>query len=95
MLLALGAGSLSSAEPADFEVAERLRQRKMYPQAADAYRRLLADGTPRQRQYALDRLYQIAGYWLTDTWEGLRQAQDWSQWLVIWERRKSSDGATR
>jgi tetratricopeptide (TPR) repeat protein len=69
-----------------FYVAEHLHGRKLYPKAADFYRRLLASPKRRYRQQALQRLYEIANYWLRDSWEVVKQSADferprWLSWI--------------
>lgn len=80
-------------EETRFQTAERLYQRKLYPKAADAYRRLLASKSGRHRRQALQRLYDIANYWLRDGWEQVKQLDqirnvtqaDWLVWVYPYD----------
>jgi hypothetical protein len=67
-----------------FHVAEQLHRRKLYPKAADFYRRLLASTKRHYRQQALLRLYEIANYWLQDSWEVIKQGVNFERpaWLA-------------
>ncbi|HEY7315825.1 MAG TPA: hypothetical protein VH643_41230 [Gemmataceae bacterium] len=75
----------ASAEEARFQAAERLYQQKLYPQAADAYQHILTTfrNGCHQKQIG-ERLFDIAGYWLRDTWEQTRQVSDFNSpdWLL-------------
>jgi hypothetical protein len=67
-----------------FRVAEQLYRRKLYPKAAEFYRRLLASPIRRYREQALQRLYEIANYWLQDSWNVVKHGADFKEpdWLV-------------
>jgi hypothetical protein len=73
----------AAVEVALFQAAEQMYQRKHYPQAAEVYRRLLASANERRRKQALDRLWEIATYWLQDTWEAREPLKHFDQlhWL--------------
>jgi hypothetical protein len=67
-----------------FHVAEQLYRRKLYPEAADFYRHLLASTKRHYHQQALQRLYEIANYWLKDSWEVIKHGNDFERptWLA-------------
>jgi tetratricopeptide (TPR) repeat protein len=75
------------SEEVRFRAAESLYQRRLYPQAADAYRQLLAAfPTGCHRKQVVSRLFDIARYWLKDSWEAVGQVsklegKDWIVWL--------------
>jgi TolA-binding protein len=91
-MLAVGAAAAQGREKpvsaeievARFRAAERLYQQKRYPHAADAYCRLLDTPAGRFRKQAIYRLYEIANYFLQDTWNQVRQSQDFQQqdWML-------------
>jgi tetratricopeptide (TPR) repeat protein len=99
-LLAIGSVALFAEEPASamsqaqarelFREAERLRSQEDYPRAAEVYRDLLAHApADAEREVAIQRLYDIANYWLDDTREQMRQLRDidwlsWGFWLENW-----------
>lgn len=66
-----------------FRAAEALYQRKLYPLAAKFYRCLLNSASKHHRKQAIQRLYEIANYWLQDSWELVIQSHDFreSEWL--------------
>jgi tetratricopeptide (TPR) repeat protein len=62
-----GAGGPAVTEPARYYLAECLFHRGLFPRAADAYIRFVESfPTSRYRKRALQRLYDIADYWLND-----------------------------
>jgi TolA-binding protein len=85
------------AEKARFYEAESLYQQRKYPKAADTYVRMLNDfGAGTYRNQALQRMFDIANYWLEDTRQEMRQTREvregkrWIVWphFVHWEETK-------
>jgi TolA-binding protein len=69
---------MSKAQQGDlFQEAERLRLQGDYPKAAEVYRELLvqAPAGP-HHEMAIQRLYDIANYWLEDTRDRMRVQRD-------------------
>jgi outer membrane protein assembly factor BamD (BamD/ComL family) len=84
-------------EKALFYEAESLRRQDWYPKAADTYSKLVSDfPTGVYRQEACSRMFEIANYWLEDTFAQLeleQEKRDGKRWfvpsnLVHWNRRK-------
>lgn len=74
--------------------AECLRLQGNLPKAADVYAEMLKkqNASP-YRDLALQHIYEIASYWLQDTWEELREKQEQREgkrW-VVWPRFISFD----
>lgn len=74
-----------------YNAAEWLYQRKQYPQAAAAFRELLAAfPTGHYRRQVIERLFDIARDWLSDTWKQVKrveefQEKDWIIWLYPYD----------
>lgn len=73
-----------------FRAAEALYQRKLYPYAAKFYRRLLDSASKYHRKRAIQRLYEIAAYWLQDSWGVIKQGADfkppdWLAWVYPYD----------
>jgi TolA-binding protein len=75
------------AEEARYYEAECLRLQQNYPKAADVYNQLLNDfhlGT--HREQAMERIFEIANFWLEDTRDEIRrekEKKDGKRWLVM------------
>lgn len=74
------------AEEARFYEAECLRRQARYPKAADTYNRMLNDfPSGAFRDQAIQRMFEIANYWLDDTrkeMEQMREYKDGKRWVV-------------
>ncbi len=74
------------AEEARFYEAECLRRQEKYPQAADVYNQQLNDfhfGV--HREQAMERMFELANYWLEDTREEIREEKEQKEgkrWFV-------------
>jgi outer membrane protein assembly factor BamD (BamD/ComL family) len=74
------------AEEARFYEAECLRRQENYPKAADVYNQQLNDfhfGV--HREQAMERMFELANYWLEDTREEIRQDKEQKEgrrWFV-------------
>ncbi len=65
------------AEEARYYEAECLRLQSWYPKAADTYAKMLNDfPSGAYREQAVQRMYDIADYWLDDTRDEIRQTQE-------------------
>jgi outer membrane protein assembly factor BamD (BamD/ComL family) len=79
--------SPQAAEEARFFEAESLRRQSCYPKAADVYHKLLIDfPNGMHRDQAIERIYEIANYWLDDTREEIRkdkEKRDGNRWFIL------------
>ncbi|MBL8796233.1 MAG: tetratricopeptide repeat protein, partial [Planctomycetia bacterium] len=79
--------SVSVAEEARFYEAECMRRQERYPRACDTYHKVLLDfpsGT--YREQAVQRMYDIANYWLEDTRAEMKQVEEketGKRWFVV------------
>jgi outer membrane protein assembly factor BamD (BamD/ComL family) len=89
--------STQVAEEARYYEAECLRLQEYYPSAADKYAKLLADfPSGVYREQAVQRMFDIANYWLEDTRTEMEQAREktegkrWftDQHFVNWNKTK-------
>ncbi len=65
------------AEEARFYEAESLRRRNDYPDACDTYNKLLTDfPSGAHRDEAVQRMFEIANYWLDDTRQAMREEKE-------------------
>ena len=85
------------AEKARFHEAECLYQQKKYPKACDTYARMLNDhGSGVYREQGVQRMFDIANFWLEDTRQQMRESREvregkrWvvGQNFVHWDRAK-------
>jgi outer membrane protein assembly factor BamD (BamD/ComL family) len=74
------------AEEARYFEAECLRQQGYYPKAADTYAKTLNDfPSGAYREQAVQRMYDIADFWLDDTRQEIRETEekrDGKRWFV-------------
>jgi outer membrane protein assembly factor BamD (BamD/ComL family) len=74
------------AEEARFYEAECLRRQERYPKAKDTYNKMLQDFPAGQyREPAIQRMFEIANYWLDDTrleMDLVRQKEKGERWFV-------------
>lgn len=74
--------------------AECLRLQGDYPKAADVYAALLKkDAMNPYRDQAIQHIFEIASFWLQDTWEEIRESEEkreGKRWIV-WPRFVSFD----
>ena len=85
------------AEEARYYEAECLRRQAHYPRAADTYNKMLTDfPSGAYREQAVQRMYEIANYWLDDTrkemeeYKDQREGKRWVVWpeFVHFEKTK-------
>jgi len=80
--------SIAVGEEARFYEGECLYMQSLYPKAEDAYRKLLDEyGSGAHRNQAVQRLFDIANYWLEDTREEMKEAKEkreGKRWYVGW-----------
>jgi outer membrane protein assembly factor BamD (BamD/ComL family) len=75
------------AEEARFYEAECLRRQKKYPRAADTYNKMLTDfPSGSYREQAIQRMFEIANYWLEDTRKEMlaKQEQKEGKLAILW-----------
>jgi TolA-binding protein len=81
--------SSTVAAEALFYEAECLRLQGFYPKAADTYHSLMEKFSQNPfREQALQHMYDIATFWLQDTWQQMRENEEKAQgkrW-VVWPR---------
>jgi outer membrane protein assembly factor BamD (BamD/ComL family) len=74
------------AEEARYYEAECLRRQAHYPKAADTYNKMLTDfPSGAYREQAVQRMYEIANYWLDDTrkeMEEFKEQREGKRWVV-------------
>ncbi|HZV06321.1 MAG TPA: tetratricopeptide repeat protein [Gemmataceae bacterium] len=84
----------SVVQEALYYEAECLRLQGKLPDAADTYANLLKNHTISPfKDLATQHIYEIANYWLADTWEEIRESQErreGKRW-VVWPRFVSFD----
>src|SRR5262249_1520074 len=75
------------AEEARYYEAECLRRRESYPKACDTYHKMLLDfPSGAFREQAVQRMFDIANYWLEDTRKEMEAYEDkkaGKRWLVV------------
>jgi TolA-binding protein len=75
------------AEEARYYEAESLRRQSQLPKAADTYNKLLNDfHFGAHRDQAMERMFEIANYWLEDTRAEMKrekEQRDGKRWLVM------------
>lgn len=78
----------SVAEEARFYEAESLRYQEHYPKSADTYNRMLNDfPNGMHKDLALQHMWEIANYWLDDTRQEMRAADEkkkGQRWFMPW-----------
>lgn len=78
--------SAAVAEEARYYEAECLRRQSRYPKAADTYAKLLNDfPSGAYREQAVQRIFDIANYWLDDTREKMveyKEKREGKRWVV-------------
>jgi TolA-binding protein len=86
--------SVSAIQEALYFEAECLRMQGDLPKAADVYANLLKNHvTNPYRDLATQHIYEIATFWLQDTWQEVRESQErreGKRW-VVWPRFLSFD----
>jgi outer membrane protein assembly factor BamD (BamD/ComL family) len=79
--------SVSVAEEARFYEAECLRRQERYPRACDTYHKLLLDfPNGAYREQSVQRMFDIANYWLEDTRAEMKQYEEkdtGKRWFVV------------
>ncbi len=80
--------SLAVGEEARFYEGESLYMQSLYPHAEDAYIKCLNEyGSGAHRAQAVQRLFDIANYWLEDTRKGMeedKEKREGKRWFVGW-----------
>jgi TolA-binding protein len=75
------------AEEARYYEAECLRRQENYPKAADVFNKLLNDfHFGAHREQAMERMFEIANYWLEDTREEMhreKEQREGKRWFVM------------
>jgi outer membrane protein assembly factor BamD (BamD/ComL family) len=74
------------AEEARYYEAECLRRQERYPKAGDVYNKMLTDfPNGVHREQAVERMFELANYWLEDTREEIREEREkreGKRWVV-------------
>lgn len=73
-----------AVQEAMFYRAECLRQQQQLPKACDTYSGLLAKfPSTTYREQCCQRMYDIACYWLDDTWDEMKRAKEGKSWVAV------------